>query len=71
MHVTCVFSTIGVQNVQNEIRNDRWSVTTITSKKAEHMERPQKTERCRDELMPWLIYLAFIWQLFYGDLDYN
>ena len=48
MHVTCVFSTIGVQNVQNVIRNDRWSVTTITSKKAEHMERPQKTERCRD-----------------------
>ena len=46
MHVTCVFSTIGVQNVQNVIRNDRWSVTTITSKKAEHMERPQKTEDC-------------------------
>ena len=41
-------------------------------KKAECMERPQKTEYhlqfsaqcgCRDELMQWLICLAFMWQL--------
>ena len=74
-HVTCAFSTFGVQNI---IPNGCWSVTV---KEAERMEGPQKTEQhlkfsaqygCYDELMRLLIYLAFKLQLcFYGDLDYE
>ena len=68
-HVTCAFSTFGVQNV---IPNGCWSVTTITSKKPSAWEDHRKPNSiwnsqrgtvAVNELMRWLICLAFMWQL--------
>ena len=68
-HVTCAFSTFGVQNV---IPNGCWSVTAITSKKPSAWEDHRKANTiwnsqrgtvAVNELMRWLICLAFMWQL--------
>ena len=68
-HVTCAFSTFGVQNV---IPNGCWSVTAITSKKPSAWEDQRKPNSiwnsqrgtvALNELMRWLICLAFMQQL--------
>ena len=68
-HVTCAFSTFGVQNV---IPNGCWSVTAITPKKPSAWEDHRKPNSiwnsqrgtvAVNELMQWLICLAFMWQL--------
>ena len=59
---TCAFSPCGVQNV---IPNGCWIETVITPKKPSSQETNYKflaLYGCH-ELMPWLIYMAFIWQL--------
>ena len=60
--------------VQNVIRLRR---DLDHAKKAERQETELHLKSsaqcgCRNELMRWLIYMAFLWQLcFYGDLDYE
>ena len=68
-HVTCAFSTFGVQNV---ILNGCWSVTAIMSKEPSAWEDHRKPNSnwnsqrgtvAVNELVQWLICLSFMWQL--------